>query len=70
MLGSIQKKLSRGFTVYSNKRIQPMEIHRDKKFVYDSSVTQYSDTSKVYLQRRRYDKKEICKNPFFLELTI
>ena len=53
--------LSRRFTVYTNQRFREFEIVGGKKYRYDASIHEYGDATKVYLQRRRMHKDEICK---------
>jgi hypothetical protein len=53
--------LSKFFTVYSNQQFVMEETYGRKKFRYDANLYQYNDLIKVYLQRRRIHKDEICK---------
>lgn len=54
------KFLRRNFTVYSNQHFRHEETYGRKTFRYDYKINDYSDPIKVYLERRRLQKEEIC----------
>lgn len=56
-VGSLRRK----FTVYSNQHFRVEEQYGRHNFRYDANENEYSTPVKVYLQRRRIQKEEICK---------
>lgn len=66
MLNRLMRKkyfggLKRSFTVYSNQHFRLEEQYGRHNFRYDANENEYSIPEKVYLQRRRIQKEEICK---------